>query len=107
MVSLPRFCLLLFGREDAATPIPGWLLRMARILRVVKLARFMKLFRLFTRLRSKDKWEENENYDLTTVLGRLSGWEKGANVSPLKALRISRLSGSPLWFHKLIRLGPR
>ena len=42
------------------------------------------------------------------VLARLRpGWEKGANVSPLKALRISRLSGSPLWFHKLIRLGPR
>ena len=79
---------------------------MARILRVVKLARFMKLFRLFTRLRSKDKWEENENYDLTTVLGRLSGWEKGANVSPLKALRISRVSVAHTQrFQKLIWFG--
>ena len=36
-----------------------------------------------------------------------AGQHKGAKVSPLKAPRISRLSVSPLWFHKLIRLGPR
>ena len=35
------------------------------------------------------------------------GQQKGANVSPLKALRISRVSVAPLGFHKLVRLGPR
>ena len=35
------------------------------------------------------------------------GQQKGANVSPFKAPRISRGSGSPLWFHKLIWFGPR
>ena len=42
------------------------------------------------------------------VLARLRpGWEKGANVSPLKALRISRVSVAHTQFQKLISLGPR
>ena len=36
-----------------------------------------------------------------------TGQQKGANVSPLKVLCISRVSGSPLRFHKLVRLEPR
>ncbi|EGB08638.1 hypothetical protein AURANDRAFT_7562, partial [Aureococcus anophagefferens] len=48
------------------------ILKSIRVLRVVKIARFLKLVRLLAKVRSKDKWEEQDGYDLSTIVTRLS-----------------------------------
>ena len=48
------------------------ILKLIRVLRVVKIARFLKLVRLLAKVRSKDKWEEQDGYDLSTIVTRLS-----------------------------------
>ena len=48
-------------------------------------------------------WVNLEREGDYTVWGRAA---KGCELLTFRRLRISRLSGSPLWFQKLIRLGP-
>ena len=61
------------GKQEGRTDATSKMFRVLRVLRLVKIARFLKLVRLLNKVRSKDKWEDEETLARhSTILERLA-----------------------------------